>query len=183
MQARGLLMIEHRLIERMVRLMAERLTFIRRAGDIDSLFIETAVDFLRTYADRTHHGKEEDIMFLALEKRQLSPEDGKVMGELVHEHVLARERTNALVFANGRYAKGDIGAFSNITEALQSLIDFYPGHIAKEDKVFFPAARRYFTDEEDQAMLCAFWEFDRKMIHEKYRVLVAGFETVPRSPL
>jgi hypothetical protein len=42
--------------------------------------------------------------------------------------------------------------------------------------VFFPSSRNYFTDEEDQAMLAEFWEFDRNMIHEKYKSLVDGFE-------
>jgi len=27
-------------------------------------------------------------------------------------------------------------------------------------------------DEQDQAMLAEFWEFDRKMIHEKYKSMV-----------
>jgi hypothetical protein len=42
--------------------------------------------------------------------------------------------------------------------------------------MFFPSSRNYFTDEEDQAMLAKFWEFDRKMIHEKYKSVVEGLE-------
>jgi hypothetical protein len=42
--------------------------------------------------------------------------------------------------------------------------------------VFFPSSRNYFSDEEDQAMLEEFWEFDRKMIHEKYKSVVEGLE-------
>jgi hemerythrin-like domain-containing protein len=48
--------------------------------------------------------------------------------------------------------------------------------IEKEDKVFFPASRVYFSEEEDQAMLAEFWEFDRKMIHEKYQSVVETLE-------
>jgi hypothetical protein len=33
------------------------------------------------------------------------------------------------------------------------------------------------TDEEDQAMLLEFQEFDRKMIHEKYKSVVQDLET------
>ena len=62
--------------------------------------------------------------------------------------------------------------FNPIAEKLKTLIEFYPKHIKKEDKVFFPASRSYFTDNEDQAMLAEFWEFDRKMIHEKYKAVV-----------
>jgi len=60
---------------------------------------------------------------------------------------------------------------------LQILTDFYPKHIEKEDKVFFPSSRNYYKDKDDQAMLAEFWEFDRKMIHEKYKSLVEGFES------
>jgi hypothetical protein len=35
---------------------------------------------------------------------------------------------------------------------------------------------RYFSEQEDQAMLDEFWEFDRKMIHEKYISVVESFE-------
>ncbi|MFZ0484645.1 MAG: cation-binding protein, partial [Desulfobacterales bacterium] len=71
---------------------------------------------------------------------------------------------------------GDETALTDIATNLQTLTDFYPRHIKKEDKVFFPSSRNYFTDEEDQAMLAEFWEFDRNMIHEKYKSLVDGFE-------
>jgi hemerythrin-like domain-containing protein len=172
MQARGPLMIEHRLIERMIALIADQLERIRSLHEADPVFIEKAVDFIRTYADRTHHGKEEDILFRELDERPLSPEDRKVMHELVEEHELGRRTTRALVEATRRYQNGDAAALAEIEEKLELLADFYPKHIAKEDKVFFPAARAYLSDDEEQAMLEEFAEFDRKMIHEKYTSLV-----------
>ena len=176
MQARGPLMIEHRLIERMINQIQNVLKKIDANNEVDPLFIDTAVDFIRTYADRTHHGKEEDILFRDLSKRPLSAEDQRVMKELIEEHVFGRQTTKALVEANTRYRNGDTSALADITNKLQTLAEFYPKHIEKEDKVFFPASRAYFTDEEDQAMLTEFWEFDRKMIHEKYKSVVEGLE-------
>ena len=176
MQARGPLMIEHRLIERMINQIQNVLKKIDANNEVDPLFIDTAVDFIRTYADRTHHGKEEDILFRDLSKRPLSSEDQRVMKELIEEHVFGRQTTKALVEANTRYRNGDTSALADITNKLQTLAEFYPKHIEKEDKVFFPASRAYFTDEEDQAMLAEFWEFDRKMIHEKYKSVVEGLE-------
>jgi hemerythrin-like domain-containing protein len=172
MQARGLLMVEHRLIERMIAVVSKRL----ETGDLDPLFVDTAVDFIRTYADRTHHGKEEDILFRDLETRALSAQDRRAMDELVHDHMVARQTTSAVVETNGRYRQGDGNALPELTEKLRFLVEFYPRHIRQEDKVFFPAARSYFTDEEDQAMLAEFWEFDRAMIHVKYRDVVEGLE-------
>jgi hemerythrin-like domain-containing protein len=176
MQARGPLMIEHRLIERMISVIERVLTQIESTQKIDPLFVDTAVDFIRVYADRTHHGKEEDILFRDLSKRTLSPEDQQVMKELIQEHVFGRQTTKALVEANERYRNGDESAVREVANKLRTLVEFYPKHIEKEDKVFFPASRAYFTEEEDQAMLAEFWEFDRKMIHDKYRLVVEELE-------
>ncbi len=172
MQARGPLMVEHRLIERMIGLIDDALGQIEAAGKIDPVFVDIAVDFIRMYADRTHHGKEEDILFREMDKKDLSTDDRQLMEELIDEHVLGRNTTKALADANARYRDGDASAFAVITEKLKVLVDFYPRHIEKEDKVFFPASRTYFTDEEDQAMLAEFREFDREMIHEKYKTVV-----------
>jgi hemerythrin-like domain-containing protein len=176
MQARGQLMIEHRLIERMLSIIKDALIQIDSTQEVDPVFVDTAVDFIRTYADRTHHGKEEDILFRDLGKRNLSAEDQRVMQELIDEHVFGRQMTKALVEANTRYRNGDKTALTDIASKLRTITEFYPKHIEKEDKVFFPACKTYFTDDEDQAMLKEFWEFDQKMIHEKYRSVVEGLE-------
>jgi hemerythrin-like domain-containing protein len=176
MQARGPLMIEHRLIERMLSVIKSVLAKIESKHKVDPVFVDIAVDFIRVYADRTHHGKEEDILFRELNKKALTSEDSQIMKELIEEHVFGRQTTKALVEANTRYRNGDETALADITANLKTLTEFYPRHIEKEDKVFFPSSRTYFTDEEDQAMLVEFWEFDRNMIHEKYKSLVEGFE-------
>lgn len=174
MQARAPLMIEHRLIERMLSVIREKLTEIEAEQQLDPLFVETVVDFIMVYADQTHHGKEEDILFRALEKRPLSEEDRLAMNELIAEHVFGRETTAGLRAASIRYRNGETAALAEIVDRLKTLIDFYPVHIEKEDKSFFPAARKYFSEEEDQAMLAEFREFDRRMIHAKYKAVVDG---------
>ena len=176
MQARGPLMIEHRLIERMIQQIQKVLKKIAATNEVDPLFIDIAVDFIRTYADRTHHGKEEDILFRDLQKKDLSNDDRRVMNELVKEHVFGRQTTKKLIEANSRYRNGDKSALTDIIGQLRTLVDFYPKHIEKEDKVFFPASRAYFTEQEDQAMLDEFWEFDKKMIHEKYKSVIEALE-------
>jgi hemerythrin-like domain-containing protein len=67
MQARAPLMIEHRLIERMIHVVNHALELVERTKAVDPVFVDLAIDFIRTYADRTHHGKEEDILFRKLE--------------------------------------------------------------------------------------------------------------------
>ena len=176
MQARGTLMREHRLIERMLSVVEAALADIDVARRIDPEFVNIAVDFIRTYADRTHHGKEEDILFRELSMRELSLDDRRAMDRLIADHAFARRATTDLARANEQYRNGDGAALTTIVGQLRALCDFYPGHIEKEDKVFFPAARSYFTDEEDQALLGRFGDFDRAMIHEKYSQVVEALQ-------
>jgi hemerythrin-like domain-containing protein len=77
-----------------------------------------------------------------------------------------------LVDAKNRHFSGDTSALETVIEKLELLVDFYPKHIEKEDKVFFPAMMKYFSADEQGLMLDEFWEFDRKMIHEKYTKLI-----------
>lgn len=170
-------MIEHRLIERMLAVVERSLKLAEQTGSINPLFVDLAVDFITTYADRTHHGKEEDILFRTLKNKNLSMADRHVMNELIEEHIFGRKTTKALIDANSIYRNGEKSALALIGTHLRTLAEFYPKHIAKEDKVFFPASRMYLSDEEDQRMLVEFMEFDRTMIHEKYESLIKSLET------
>jgi len=169
-------MIEHRLIERMLTLVEKKIDKIQTTNQVDPLFIDTVVDFIRIYADRTHHGKEEDILFKKLENKQMSDQDRRIMDELVDEHVLGRKTTKELVEANAQYRVGEKTFLAVIVSKLKKLVNFYPKHIEKEDKVFFPSYMKYLPDEEDQLMLEEFYEFDREMIHEKYKSVLQKLE-------
>jgi hemerythrin-like domain-containing protein len=171
----GPMMWEHRLIEKLLRLFEGEIRKINESNKVDTVFIDMAVDFIRTYADRTHHGKEEDILFRDLAKKRLSPEHSRIMNELVEEHKHSRETVRKLVEAKERYLKGENTA-QEVIAHLKELAQFYPVHIQKEDKHFFFPCMEYFTEEEQDRMLDEFYEFDRNMIHEKYQKVVDQIE-------
>lgn len=176
-------MIEHRLIERMIDVLAQELERLDSGGHVDAVFIDTVVDFIRTYADKTHHGKEEDILFRELEGKSLKPGHEKTMKELVQEHVEAREMTAALVRAKDAFLEGDRSALQAIKEKMAALVQFYPAHIEKEDKHFFKPVMKYFTKKEQDAMLEEGRTFDRRMIHRKYlSVTEQGENRVGKDP-
>lgn len=172
MKPRGPLMIEHRLIEKMIDVIKDQMSVMRKQNRIDPVFIDAAVDFIRTYADKTHHGKEEDILFRDLEARNMSAEDKKAMQELVEEHKFARKKVAELVQAKEDYLAGRKEELKTVLDRLTTLVEFYPEHIRREDEAFFPDTEKYFTRAELDAMLQEFWEFDKKMIHEKYKAVV-----------
>jgi hemerythrin-like domain-containing protein len=162
------LMIEHRLIERMIELIRLKTRAAKKSGVPDVRFVDAAVDFIRTYADRLHHGKEEGILFRDLAAKPISEEHRRTMGELVAEHRFGRETTARLVAAKRRYVDGDSGALTNIIDCLIALADFYPKHIEKEDRRFFVPVMRYFTPVEQSRMLAEENEFDRRFAHVHY---------------
>lgn len=172
----GPLMMEHRLIERMIKFMKGKLEESRLVNKVDPNFIDMVIDFFRMYADRCHHGKEEDILFRELKKKKLSPEHAKIVEELIEEHVRGREMVGNLSRANQEYRQGESESIALIAKFLEKLVDFYPAHIAKEDKKFFLPIMEQFNKKEQAAMLEEFWEFDRKLIHEKYTMIVRAFE-------
>jgi len=176
MKPAGPLMIEHRLIERMVVLLSRALDGMQEAEKVESHLIVTGVDFFRTYADRTHHGKEEDILFKKLQGKPLSDEHRDMMERLIQEHVWAREAVAKLAAANERYRQGQKEALPAMARELRKIVEFYPAHIEKEDKHFFLPVMDYFSDTEQQAMLDEFRDFDRQMIHEKYRRVIEHVE-------
>ena len=169
-------MIEHRLIERMITVIAAQLSSIEESGSIQPGFIETVVDFIRFYADRCHHGKEEDILFRELRKKKIKGEHERIMEELIEEHVWGRATTAALTAAYHRFVRGDRESFETVLSKARDLITFYPSHIEKEDKHFFRPVMEYFTQEEQDALLKEGYEFDRKLIHEKYGKIVEEAE-------
>jgi hemerythrin-like domain-containing protein len=167
----------------MIKMMRHELVQAEAQQKINPRFIETATDFIRAYADRCHHGKEEDILFRELMKKKIAAEHQEIMEELIEEHKRGRQVTGRLVEANSRYTEGDKRALSEILECIRTLIGFYPKHIEKEDKNFFLPIMGYFSKEEKEAMLTEGYRFDADLLHEEYRKIVTEEERkLPPKP-
>ena len=171
-----LLVQEHRIIERMVPPIKKELSRMEVTQDVNPNFIDVTVDFIRTYADHCHHGKEEGILFRELAKKRLSEKHAATMKELIEEHVYARKTTRNLESAKERFVNGNPEALKEVRKFLTDLAEFYPRHIEKEDKTFFYPVMEYFTAQEQETMLQESYEFDRKLIHEKYTKTIAEME-------
>ncbi|MDD3297240.1 MAG: hemerythrin domain-containing protein [Candidatus Omnitrophica bacterium] len=169
-------MKEHRLIERMIGVMDFELKKIKKENRADLLFIDEIIDFIKTYADRCHHGKEEDILFKALAKKNISTEHSRIMDELIQEHKMGRSNVKKLSQAKLEYESANTSALRDIISNMETLINFYPKHIEKEDKHFFIPCMDYFTGVEKDTMLRQMREFDAEMIHEKYTAIVSEHE-------
>ena len=82
----------------------------------------------------------------------------------------ARKIATDLVQAKTNYLAGNGTALTIIKEKSNTLAEFYPVHIAKEDNIFSPNTEKYLSVEEQEDMFTEFREFDRNMIHENIKL-------------
>jgi hemerythrin-like domain-containing protein len=176
MQPIGILMKEHRLIERMIKLLEKELQDSQKTLEVDTEFLTIIIDFFTTYADKTHHGKEEDILFKGLSKKSPSNELKKTMTQLIQDHQTSRATIQKLNDATTQYKNGFHASINEIHKKMHDLIQLYPRHIEIEDKHFFFPAMDLFTRVECDTMLQEFNEFDKTLIHMYYASIVENQE-------
>jgi len=66
MESIKIMVDEHTNIRRMLKVIREVSYRIMTLGEFDVEDITRIIDFVRTYADKHHHGKEEDILFATM---------------------------------------------------------------------------------------------------------------------
>ncbi len=175
MEPIGPLMHEHRLIERMIAVLDKEAQRLEDGGSPDLPLVFQGVEFIRMYADQLHHGKEEDILFKELARKELGGEHEAMRLELIEDHKYGRRLVNELEDRAGAFAQG--GDVTALAETLRKLTAFYPDHIEKEDKRFFFPVLEYFSTEERQAMLDEYGELERRLLDERYGQMVDTLET------
>jgi hemerythrin-like domain-containing protein len=142
------LMAEHRIIEKVldaVELAAER--------EMPVSFYERALDFLAAFADRCHHGKEEERLFPVLETHGIPREMGPI-GVMCDEHVLGRGHIKRM------REQLRLGSRDALCRESLEYVALLRQHIRKEDDVLFQMARQVIRDDEMKKLAGAFEEAD-----------------------
>jgi hemerythrin-like domain-containing protein len=163
---------EHKLIIQAIAIIDKEITRIETQAIVDQNVVSTTVDFLRIYADKFHHGKEEGILFKALSQKKLSEQDHQVMTELVMEHAFARKTVKALETAKENYLLSKKEALKELLESLKALVKLYPEHIKKEDTSFFYPCMKYFSEAERQNMMASFRTFNQNFTDKRYKQII-----------
>ena len=169
---------EHRVIQRMVAGMSVLAEQIEVGEPVDVSLLESIVMFLRTFADRLHHGKEESFLFPALIRRGV-PSQGCPIGGLTMEHQKGRVMVGELADAIRGYAAGEPPARESLVKSLRALVAFYPNHIWNEDYLLFPLAGKVLTPEDQQDLMDKFETVERELgldVHEGFDKVAADLE-------
>ena len=89
---------EHHVIQKVVGAMAVLAQTLETGQEVGAKTFEGIVEFMRTFADKCHHGKEEIHLFPTLERKGV-PARGCPVGALLQEHQLGRAFVTVLAEA------------------------------------------------------------------------------------
>jgi len=169
-EAIGALMHEHEIILKVIEGLDRFATTLTAQRPADGETLREAVAFMRRFADKCHHGKEEDILFPALVAAGVADQRGPV-GVMKAEHVQARECVSRFADAVERLASGEPAARDDVVRAIRCLCDLYPQHIRKENEILFPMAEKILTDSSLDRLHQAFEKVEEALgedVHHRF---------------
>jgi hemerythrin-like domain-containing protein len=143
---------EHRIIEQMLDCLEKIAAEARMLGRLQAEPARDAVEFLRDFADRCHHGKEEAHLFPALEAKGF-PREGGPTGAMLTEHEQGREHIRNMGAAIERAATGDAEAVDDFCTHAEGYAELLRRHIAKEDNVLFRLADQVLSPGEQSQLM------------------------------
>lgn len=169
---------EHRIIERVLGAL-EKLT--KSSGSIRLDLWEKAIDFIRNFADKCHHLKEEGLLFPALEEHGI-PREGGPVGMMLVEHEEGRGYVRGMAAALSLAKQNPEAAKTALAEHARAYLRLLREHIAKEDQILFEMTDAALTPEEQKKLLREFDEHEKKEleagIHEKYLRVAEELESL-----
>ncbi len=142
---------EHSWIKRLLALISDMVSEIRASAEMDSALLLATVAFIRGYADRFHHMKEEDILF------DYTDREAEIVRVILEDHDQARGFVRAIVQAV------EDGNRSALCTNLISYRELLTEHIAKEDEILYPYIDRGLTTSQVGEIFRRFEEVESEM--------------------
>ena len=121
-----MLVNEHLLIKRLLNCVPAIVKALKEDTVIDKEPVIGAVDFIRMYADKFHHAKEEDILFKYFDEK------ADIIQAMLNDHVEGRSHVKEVL--NG-LKDNKIDA---VSQHLSAYAELLTGHIKKEDEILYP---------------------------------------------
>ena len=161
---------EHEGILRMLGVMRAISTRIEAGGTVPAAELTGILDFLKIFADKCHHGKEEGFLFPAMIEAGLPQQSGPI-AVMLHDHTQGRAWMQAMEDALAPAFNPD--AF---VSALHSYVLLMRSHIAKENNVLFPMAENILEADQLQTLFDQFEAHEAQVIgagrHEELHALL-----------
>lgn len=155
---------EHKLILRFIALVPAISASLDLGREEDRRLVAGSVDFIRSYADRFHHAKEEDLLFERFDKTS------DILRVMYEDHRNGRARVKAAVEALERRDRDGVAA------NLAAYVAILQQHIRKEDEILYPWMDRKLSTREVGELYAAFRKID-----SDFEEKAAGYEAFVRA--
>ncbi|UCD80418.1 MAG: hemerythrin domain-containing protein [Desulfobacterales bacterium] len=137
--------------------------------------MEQLLEFFSVFVDTCHHGKEEDMLFPAMEQIGFSKDNGPI-GILLYEHQVGRTYVDSMKNALSDCKKGNDKALKKFVQNAKCYIALLNGHIDKEDNVLFPLAENNLSKEKQAELYEGFEKIEVERIgvgkHDEFHKLL-----------
>ena len=181
MKATQVLRDEHEGILAMLAVVEAAAKRLQNGKEIPSDMMTNAVGFFRNFADKCHHGKEEDELFPALEQRGV-PKQGGPIGVMLAEHDQGRTFVRGMSDPADKYAKGDQSEVPALVQNTLGYVNLLRQHIFKENNVLFAMADRILSDADQEKLYAAFEHIEETRTgpgeHERYHAMIAEYQKI-----
>ena len=156
---------EHRVIEMVLSCLEKVAKDAKVKRRVDEKSAADAIEFFKGFADRCHHGKEEDLLFPALVECGMSNDHGPI-AVMNHEHVDGRALTTRF-----REAARDQNE-SEVVAAARAYTFLLREHVEKEEHILFEIARQILPPGVADWLVSSFARVEREVLgehaHRKY---------------
>lgn len=151
---------EHQVILKVVDALEKQCGILREKKEINRDFLKKSIDFIRNYADKFHHAKEENILFVEFCKKAHLAHCNPVE-QMLHEHKMGREYV-----ADMERAMNENNSEAVVENGLK-YAELLKEHIMKEDTILYPMMDEVF-DEKIQKLISEQAEEAEKKFGECY---------------
>ena len=170
---------EHKVIIRMLDVVEALCGRFAEGKSVSPQYLDQAVDFIRRFADKCHHGKEQDILFPMMVKKGFPLNTGPI-AVMVLEHDQGRAFVKGLDAAVQRLKAGNEDAVPEITRNAMAYVALLREHIDKEDNILYPMGDRVLTPEDNRALLDEFERVEETVkgsgVHEHFMAMIQMME-------
>jgi len=172
---------EHKAIKLMLDILEKVCERLESGQKVNPEHLDRILEFIKVFADKCHHGKEEDLLFPAMEEAGTPRERGPI-GVMLTEHNMGRDYVNGMSEAVAKFKAGDEKALSEIVEYARNYITLLTQHIEKEDNILFPMADMHLSEEKQEELLEKFEIVEQEKIgvgkHDEFHKLLNRLKTV-----
>jgi len=167
MKATADLKNDHESIKITLQIMTNISNRIRTENKVDIDHIEKIIDFVRIFADKSHHGKEEEILFPAMEREGV-PNDGGPIGMMLRDHTEGRSYIAGIVSSLEQYKNtSDQTSLNGIATYMDNYAELLSQHIEKENHVLFMIADSVLTEKQQDELYKEFVRIEEERIGEE----------------